>query len=74
VDIILILDHAAAPFERRAREWDTTDLPVPAELLVYTKDEWERLGRDARRFHSTVIREAVWVYDRNHRNRFASAP
>jgi predicted nucleotidyltransferase len=70
-DIIVVLDHADEAFERRGSAWDTTELPVPAELLVYTEDEWERLGREGGRFFATVMREAVWVYDRN---RLAAMP
>jgi len=62
LDLVLIVDRAAEPFERRAARWDTTELPVPTELLVYTKDEWERLRGG--RFHGTVMRDAVWVYSR----------
>jgi hypothetical protein len=28
---------------RRTAGWDTTRLPVPADLLVYTRAEWEAL-------------------------------
>lgn len=61
VDIVVIVAHSALPFERRAVQWDATELPVPADVLVYTLDEWEALDRQGR-FYQTVIREAVWVY------------
>lgn len=51
-----------APFEHAA-QWDTTELPVPVELLVYTQAEWKRLAQEGR-FYPTVMREAVWVYSR----------
>lgn len=60
---MIIVERSEEPFERRATRWDTTELPVPAELLVYTKDEWDRLDRGGRFYH-TVTREAVWVYSR----------
>ncbi len=63
LDLLVIVDHATEPFERRGARWDSTDLPVPAELLVYTTDEWERLPQRGR-FYSTVMREAIWVYVR----------
>jgi hypothetical protein len=40
-------------------EWDTTGLPVPADLLVYTWEEWQAL---VGRFRDTLEREAVWLY------------
>lgn len=61
VDIVVIVAHSALPFERRAVQWDATELPVPADVLVYTLDEWQALDRQGR-FYQTVMREAVWVY------------
>ena len=60
VDLIVIVDGAAAPFERRAAQLGPTQLPVPADVLVYTVDEWEALGQSGR-FAPTVEREAVWI-------------
>jgi hypothetical protein len=33
---------------------------VPADVLVYTKKEWQSFSQ--RRFYQTVMQEAVWVY------------
>jgi len=30
------VDRADQPFERRSAHWDATELPVPAEALIYT--------------------------------------
>jgi predicted nucleotidyltransferase len=60
LDLIIILESSTQPFERRSVEWKTTGLPVQADVLVYTKAEWETLH--ATRFHQTVMREAVWIY------------
>jgi hypothetical protein len=62
LDLILIVEKATQPFERRALSWDLSTLPVPAELLVYTLDEWQRMGAQGGRFARTVNREAVWIY------------
>lgn len=61
LDLIVIVESSSEPIERRAAKWDTTDLPVPADLLVYTEDEWQKM-RSQGRFGRTVMREAVWVY------------
>ena len=61
-DIIIIVDRAAQSFERRAVSWDATRLPVPADVVVYTAEEWDLLA--GTRFGRTVSREAVWVYER----------
>ena len=61
VDLLVIVNKADLPFERRPVQWDTTGLPVPADLLVYTQDEWTSLTG---RFRDALEREAVWVLDR----------
>lgn len=38
-DLVIILESSEQPFERRSAEWDTTELPAPADVLVYTKGE-----------------------------------
>jgi predicted nucleotidyltransferase len=70
LDLIVILDKSDQPMEKRAANWDTTELPVPADLLIYTTDEWREMIERGR-FGRTLIREAVWVYtgvgsDSNH--------
>ncbi len=64
LDLIAVVESSTAPFERRSLGWETSTLPVPAELLVYTRAEWERLKSEARRFFRTLEREAVWLVDR----------
>lgn len=61
LDLVIVVESSDQPFERRSVEWDTTGLPVPADLLVYTQEEWQSLSRQ-RRFYQTLMREAVWVY------------
>ena len=63
LDMLMIVEGSAEPFERRAAQWDATELPVPVELVVYTKAQWERLPPGGR-FYRTVMRETIWVYDR----------
>jgi predicted nucleotidyltransferase len=64
LDLIVIVDGAVEGFATRAARWDVTELPVPADVLVYTSEEWESLARRSR-FYETVMREAVWVWTRN---------
>jgi len=42
LDLLIIVQHAAKPFEMRAGEWDTRDIPVPTDVLVYTQKEWQQ--------------------------------
>lgn len=62
VDLVVIVETSSLPFERRPVEWDTLVLPVPADLLVYTLEEWERLGREGSRMYRMLERECVWVW------------
>lgn len=59
LDLIMIVRSSDEPFERRSVRWDTTRLPVPAELHVYTEKEWDALHGS--KFHDTVMCEAVWL-------------
>jgi uncharacterized protein len=61
LDLIAIVERAVDPFERRGLDWDLLDLPVPAEIVVYTREEWERLRTEGGRFARTIEREAVWL-------------
>lgn len=61
LDIIIILEKSSLPFIRRAIEWDTTKLPVPTDVLVYTNEEWQKMKES--RFYKTIIQEAVWIYE-----------
>ena len=66
LDVVLVVASSNQPFERRSAEWDTAELPVPTQLLVYTESEWESLRRDSR-FYQTLSREVVWIYQRQRR-------
>lgn len=63
MDLVVIVERSERPFEARALDWDMTDLPVPAEAVIYTVEEWDALPRDGR-FHRTLDRETVWVAER----------
>lgn len=62
VDVVIVVTSSTTPFFRRAVEWDLTRLPVPADVLVFTEDEWRSTLESARRF-ARVARDAVkWVF------------
>jgi uncharacterized protein len=63
LDLIVIAESCDLPFIRRASSWDTTSLPVPADLLVYTCEEWRSLEEQRTRFYNTVMREVAWLYE-----------
>ena len=53
LDLVVIVEASAEPFERRAVPFDTLRLPVPVDLLVYTRAEWTRLA--------SRLRDVVWL-------------
>jgi len=65
LDIIVIVLQSSLPFWRRAVEWDLTSLPVPADINIYTRDEWAVMSRRDNLFRKTLWREAVWVYEQS---------
>src|SRR5438132_1335261 len=54
VDLIGVVDASDEPFERRSVRWPLEQLPVPAEILVYTPIELERLLARGDRFANTL--------------------
>lgn len=60
VDIVVVVERSSVPFERRPAEWDAAEIPVPADVRVYTVEEWSALPPDGR-FRRALDREAVWV-------------
>jgi len=61
LDLVMVVEASEEPFERRSAPWDTSGLPVPADLLVYTRREWEALPHGTR-FGWMLRTETVWVY------------
>jgi predicted nucleotidyltransferase len=64
LDIVIVLSTCDVPPNRRALTWDTTTLPVPADVLIYSADEWRELTGSNRRFGRMLATEVVWVYSR----------
>jgi len=61
LDLVVVVRSSLLPFHERARRFDTTDLPVPADVLVYTEDEWSVLTKSSF-FQKLADAEATWVY------------
>lgn len=62
LDLVVVVRESNLPFHRRSAGWDALDLPVPAELLVYTEAEWNRLGAEGGRFARMLNSETEWIY------------
>jgi len=64
LDLIIIVEKSDEPFIRRGTAWDTSSLPVPVDVLVYTLSEWKQMDPNSR-FSRTLLKEVVWVYERD---------
>lgn len=58
VDIVIVVASSQKPFAERPQDFDTTSLPVPADLLVYTAEEFAKLKG---KFSRVLREEAVWI-------------
>lgn len=63
LDVLILVEWAEEPFERRAQGLRTEELPVPADVWVYTVEEWKRLSQRTS-FPQTIEAEIVWVFER----------
>ncbi len=61
LDLVIVVKKADQPFEKRAIGWNLEELPVPADVLIYTEEEWQSLDQRGR-FYKKLMEEAVWVY------------
>ena len=61
LDVMIVVAASGEPVARRPLAWDLTELPVPADVLVYTTAELERLD-PASRFARTLREEPGWVW------------
>jgi len=61
LDLVAVVRQSQQPFHERARRWDRSELPVPADLLVYTEAEWTALDQRGGRFAEMLRCETVWL-------------
>lgn len=62
LDMVAVVEDSLVPFHRRSLNWDLNSLPVPADLLVYTFAEWDRLMAGKSHLARTLQREAFWIF------------
>jgi predicted nucleotidyltransferase len=64
IDLIAIVNETSESFERRSLNWDLNSLPVPAEMIVYTVQEWKDLQNRDNKFSRMLKKEVIWTYSR----------
>lgn len=62
LDLVVVVRDSSIPFQARPAGWHVLDLPVPAEVLVYTEAEWNRLRAAGGRFARMLNSETDWIY------------
>ncbi len=60
LDIVVLVTQSDVPFVQRALAFEVHTLPVPADVVVYTQDEWDR-EEERHPFIHHLQREAKWV-------------
>ena len=60
LDIVAIVRESETPFAERPLAWDLMPLPVPAEILVYTEEEWARMHAEGGAFARRLADQTVW--------------
>ena len=61
LDVVAIVERSEFPRMERNRDWLYERLPVPADLLVFTVEEWNRMRERGGRFARAMSEEVVWV-------------
>lgn len=64
LDLIVIIESSAIPFEQRCSSLDTHSFPVPVDMLIYTREEMRKMLARADRFALTLRREVRWIFQR----------
>jgi hypothetical protein len=62
LDLVAVVKYCSEPSYRRALGWDLSGLPVPADLLIYTVEEWDHMVAGTSLLARTLSREAIWVF------------
>jgi predicted nucleotidyltransferase len=65
LDVAIVVADSERPFAGRSPRYPLEGLPVPADVLIYTVAEWERLAAAGGRFAEEVIRRTRWVFRRD---------
>lgn len=57
LDIVIVVRTSVEDFFHRSVDFDTSSIPVPVDLLVYTEEEFEKLLNEG----WNATKETVWV-------------
>jgi predicted nucleotidyltransferase len=63
-DVLIVLDSSPKPFHERGVDYRLERCGVGVDVLVYTREEFERLPESSPRFYRTVLAEHLVLYER----------
>jgi len=61
LDIVIEVSESNEPFGHRLLNLDTSEIPVPTGVLVYTKGEMEKMRGEGHRFVLEAERNGIWI-------------
>jgi predicted nucleotidyltransferase len=61
LDLLLVLQQCELPIWERLRAWDTADLPLATDLLIYSRQEWESLPAWNPKLAATLDQDMRWL-------------
>ena len=62
IDLLAVVERSDDLFDQRGLSWNLHPLPLPAEILVYTREEWDRLAAQRRRFSRVIEGEGLILF------------
>lgn len=60
LDILIVVEKEKMPIFKRPLKFDTSELPLPADVLVYTEEELENL-KNTRFFKEVLEKQIIWL-------------
>ncbi len=73
-DLIVLVSACDRPRHERAHLYPADDLPVPADVTVYTVPEWRRLAEQNARIVRCARDEGLWLHGGPDTIRITSGP
>lgn len=61
LDAVVVVDDDGPSSRKRSLQFDTTGLPIPVDLLVYTEAEWDEIKAGGMK---RPAGEMIWLYSR----------
>lgn len=64
LDVLIIVSDTDLPFERRNVRYAPLGLPVPCDVMTYTRDEWAQMVQEKRGAAAPAAGATLWLFSR----------